>query len=443
MDKQNIGFQKLYWEDVRDQVRSVNPQLAGIIDNINPGKDYPLVKASYRFGDLIVEDGHANLPTQDGTLLPATDVYFQKQLKDQLTYSPIPVFLTLKNANELFVNTSSRAIPLNLFYPGSLLGLFEYLDYMFDRQSTARWNVSAGARSIFTLPKMNEIAGFKRLKIAYGLDSGLQPRYLTDHWRVFCNIVRHQNFDQNWDNEILFFTKSWLTDHSKDPTWFAFRDYLFKHAWNQAQFAISKVGLNLSWEYFSTAISARNLKPIPYLIDHVKHILLTAAGRWPGFIPADTSNQVAPTDGLQKAITETYMLKKYLPTMMHIASLERNVDIPTYYSLAYPTLLEGSPKSKTSASTIMIDLRDIKQLIDTIKTVFHDSNKIDCTNFSNVDFDYFHVEQDKYSEIKLSNSLHNIDMNLVNIKDMFPDKEFCSTSQFWRGCIRIIRNPLA
>lgn len=435
MDEKDYHFKILKWEDVRTSVKKVNPELAEIIDRINPDKRYPLIKASYRFGDLIVKDGVTQLPDKNGTLLPLTDPSIRKNIKEQLSYSAIPLFLTLKNANEVFINSASRAIPLNMFYPGSLLGLFESLDYMFGRASTSKWCVSAGGRNLFTLPKINEISGFKRLKIAYDLDSKIQPRYLTDHWKIFHAITNHKNFEQPWHNEVIFFTKGWFT-HQKDWAWYSFKDYLCRNAWAQAQFAISKVSLNLAWEHFADAISSRNLRPTPYIADQVKHIMLMAAGRSVGFKSADDSNQVAPTTGLQKAIIETYQLKKYYPTIMHISSIEKDSNLPIYYSLSYPTLLEGSPQNKTPGSTIMLDLREIKQLIDTIRPVFHDHAKVDDNAFDNVKFDYFHVENDKYGEILQSDNVLKLNNSLFN-ENQSKGKEFCATSQFWRGCVMI------
>jgi hypothetical protein len=431
------SYKEVYWEDVREDVRKVNPELAKIIDRINPDKHYPLIKASYRFGDLIVKDGIPQLPAKNGELVPLMDASVRKNVKDQLSYSSIPLFLTLKNANEVFINSSGRTIPLNMFYPGSLLGLFESLDYMFGRVSTPKWCVSSGARNLFMLPKINEISGFNRLKIAYELDLKIQPRYLIDHWKMFHAIASHKNFDQPWHSEVIFFTKGWFT-HQKDWAWYALKDYLCRHAWTQAQFAISKVGLNLSWEHFVDAISSRNLRPTPYIADQVKHIMLIAAGRSVGFKSADDSNQVAPVFGLQKAIVEIYQLKKYYPTIMHISSIEKESTLPIYYSLSYPTLLEGSPQNKTPGSTIMLDLREIKQLIDTIRPVFQDHDKVDGNVFDNVKFNYFHVEKDKYGEILQSDSVLNLNDKLLGGKK-FKDREFCETSQFWRGCIMITR----
>jgi hypothetical protein len=35
------------WQKVRDSVLTVNPELTKIIDALDPGEDYPLIKAKY------------------------------------------------------------------------------------------------------------------------------------------------------------------------------------------------------------------------------------------------------------------------------------------------------------------------------------------------------------------------------------------------------------
>ena len=101
----DLKFKLVYWEDVRETVQTVNKPFAELIDAISPDKHYPLVKASYGYGDSIVKNGITYLPTsKNASLLPTTDAFFTKYLKDYLTYSPIPLFLNLQNANEVYLN---------------------------------------------------------------------------------------------------------------------------------------------------------------------------------------------------------------------------------------------------------------------------------------------------------------------------------------------------
>ncbi|MBY0544191.1 MAG: hypothetical protein K2Q14_01420 [Gammaproteobacteria bacterium] len=428
----------LSWNDVRAQVCSVDKILADLIDNLDPDKNLKLLKARYSFGDLIVKDGTLYLPKSRGQLISLHDPTLDRHLQEKLNYSAIPLFLTLHNCNEVFIDTGARIIPLNLFSAGSLLGLFECTDYLFNRSSKSIWSVSAGSRSLFMLSKLNESAGFKRLRMHYRLPSTMTLQSLSDHWEVFKAIANHPHFEQPWQNEVLFFTKEWLITRDDDPHWVAFHRYLFSQAWNQAQFAIDKIEFSLSWETFIDAISSRRLKPTPYLADQIKHIMLIIAERSPGFRPTDNLQQIAPTHGLKKAITDIYLLKQYLPTMMYACPLNKENNLPVYYSLSNPTLLEGSPfPHNRNSSTIMLDLRDIKLLLDILIKSVEKNKKLIYRDFENINLAFFHVEHDKYEEILSSKHISEGDFTLLQELQDSPNRVFCSTSPFWRGCIRI------
>lgn len=438
MKKEQVSpIEVLHWDGIRGDVQQLDKTLAGIIDNINPDKRHKLFRITYSFGDLILKDGLLQIPYDNGGVLPLTDVRVDSKLRENLSYSVIPLFLTLKNSSEVFLDTGSRIIPLNLFNQGSLLGLFESIDFQFNRVSRPRWSVSAGARSIFMLPKLKHSIGMKRLRLTYKLPSATKVETLSDHWDLFVALSKQSVFNQTWKNQVLFFGKEWLVWRN-DPKWIPFYKYLFQHAWSQAQFAIGKIDLSLSWELFIDALSSRRLKPIPYLADQVKHILLIAAAKWPAFRPADSSERTAPVKSLQAAIVETYQLKDHLPTIMHPYLLNANDKLPGYYSLTLPTLLEGSPHNKRS-STIMLDLRDIKLMLDIfLQTAVH-HKRFDTVFLGETGFEYFHVEPDMFEEIQSSDQIPQDDPGFSQGSENYPHHSFCATSPFWRGCIRI--NP--
>lgn len=435
-------LQEVTWEDVRADVKQVNPEFANIIDKLNPGKNLKLIKAIYSFGNLIVDNGILNLPVTKFRLAKLGDPLINQNITKQLNYSPIPLFLTLKKSHEVFIEANQRVIPLNLFKAGSLLGLFESIDSLFNDISRPKWSVSAGTRSIFMVPKINETIGFRRLRAEYALPSSMQVQQLSDHWELFKEIATHPNFKQKWQSEVLFFTDEWMIKHQRDLAWYDFRNYLFQMGWQQAKFAMGKnedrVDISLAWRKFTEIISSRRLKPTPYLADHVKHIVTIAAGRWPGFRPADDLQEVAPIIGLQDAFISVYQLRKYYPTIMYASLFNRNEKLPIYYSLNYPTLLEGSAYNY-GTSTLMMDLRDIKLLLDIFKEIITSTGEsIDKHILEKSHFEYFHVEQDKLKEIKSSKVLAFNDPRLKQGHDKVSKRILCTTSSFWRGCIQIL-----
>jgi hypothetical protein len=103
-----------------------------------------------------------------------------------------------------------------------------------------------------------------------------------------------------------------------------------------------------------------------------------------------------------------------------------------YYSLAAPTLLEGSPVNK-NLTTLMLDIKNIKLMIDTILRELGQENNL----IKNMQFQYFHVEDDKLGEIQSSKLIPALDPAFLQETEYFSNRSFCATSPFWRGCIKI------
>jgi hypothetical protein len=274
------------------------------------------------------------------------------------------------------------------------------------------------------LPKISEAAGLKKLRSQFNLPYNMEVTALEEHWQIFAAIANSAQSDVSWSCEVLFFTHKWFIQKG-NQVWHSFYEEIYKQAWTQAQFAMSKLVIDLNWQCFADAIATRRLKPPPYIVDQVKHLLAIAAGVYPAFRPA-INEDAAPIKCIQAAFVDIYNLRKYIPTIMHIVEINARSAVPVYYSLYNATLLAGTPKKKIF-STIMLDLRDIKLLLDTIKD----------TTKTQIDFEYFHVENDIYNEIQPSTMICDDDPNFLTGLNNFPDREFCSTSPFWRGCIRI------
>lgn len=431
----NRGLEIVTWKEIRDTVAKVNPLLTNIIDECNPSDNFKLAKVRYLYGDIIVNQGTVNFPDELGKLRPLQNINLPKAISSSLSYQTIPLFLTLKNDNEVFVDTGSRVVPLNLFHQGSLLGVFEAINFMYGKRTSPKWCVSAGARSILMLPRITDNLGLDRLRLRYDVPATRRLQTLSDHWDFFTTIARHESFEQSWGNEVLFFTKDWLTQNNSK--WAKFKDYIYKQGWDQAEFSIGKMECSLQWEMFAEAISMRNLKPRPYLADQVKHILSIASGKSPAFRPAVNNQHIAPIEGLQKAIIDIYQLKDYVPTVMYVCALnEIENHSPVYYSLSFTTLLEGTPIDQ-STSTIMLDCRKIKLLLDTLKKYAKNNASFDSNIIHKVEIDFFHSNHDKRGEIRSSSDIFLEDASFGADKERFLNRRLCDQSLFWRGCIRI------
>ncbi len=424
-------LQELTWNEVRNEVKAVNIDLYHSIEAIRPDPSFTLYKVNYSFGDLMIKRGQLQLPTIEG-LLSFSEATLNVKTRKNLAYSPIPLLLVLNNSCEVFITNNERIIPMHFAKSGALIGLFESLDYLSHTQSAPLWDVSAGARSLFMLPHITEKQGISRLMKAYRLPHNIQLKSLSDQWEIFKRIAEKEKTANPWSCEILLFSKKWF-DMEKDLAWSEFYRYVFQCGWQRIQFTFNQIERAFIWQAIIEVVEKRNLKPRHYIADTVKHLFAIASNRYPGFIPIDQEYDAAPIRLLQDIFTQVYGLKNYYPTFMGTRSLDQLNEQPVYYSLNLPTLVEGIPPLEKKSNRIMVDLREVKLLIDTFKE--RSSFLEQHPKFKHIKFDYYHTEKDIYGEVKLS-----AEIALEDHRFLYPDQEFCMHSPFWRGCIKISNN---
>lgn len=393
----NQYIEILTWMEVRNTVKKINPQLAEIIDSINPKDKYKIMRVKYSYGDTVVDKGSLKVPNSSGRLCHIGDESIDKKVQEQLSYSKIPLSFSIDKANEIFLTGRDKTFPLNVVNPGTLFGLFETMDVLFGKKSSPVWSVSSGCRTVFTLPRISEKAGFKRLRLAYDLPD-MQLKNPTEHFYLFRAIANHSSVKNVWQNTVLIFGKQWF-EHKKDIAWFRFFEYLYGEAWTHSKEALAKRSSSMVWQSFMVSINQRNLKPEPYFADTVKNLLLIAEGSAAGFIPADDSELSMPAHLIQKSLREIYLLNQYYPTIMQPSLLKARDNFPVYYSLTLPIMLEGTTEGRRSSATFILELRDIKKLIDTFLNSGTHENALSST------FEYIHVVSDDAREKIMSSKL--------------------------------------
>ena len=428
------------WQEVREEVFKVNSELAGIIDEINPDESYKLVISEYLYGDIIIKNGVLQLPSKKGDkLISIYDTDVDKKIIQELSYKSMPLFLVLSKSNEFFIDSGSCIIPLNLFSAGSICGSYERMDLMFDFPFNYRWSCSAGSRSIVMLPKITNSEGIKKICFKYGIRDSLEVKKLSNHWELFKSIAQSECCTQEWKNKILYFGGKWFSEKKHSLPWTKFRNYLSRNIREPSRYSISKTNFGLEWRKYAEAITSRRIKPEIYLLDQLKHVLSVARGDYPAFIPIDDSQNLAPTISIENAFIETYGLKEYFPSILSaisISNLKCNESV--YYSLSLPTLLDGSPLKKNS-STIMLDLRKIKSLIDTISRCVVNKELNKEVAIAQNKFEYFHTECDKFGSILPSSKISELDSRFCVTKKIIDERKFCHTGQFFKGCIKITK----
>lgn len=431
---------ELYWQDVREDVAKVNPELTKVIDNMDPGKEYTLFRARYPYGEIILDEGKFLLPLSNGNVVSIHDPLIPKNTRAKLDYNRSnPAGIMLQNSAELFMRVNEHVIPFAMLRPGKIFGLWRALDPKLSYHQEHVWSLCSGARSLLMMPKISDAISHRRLQREYGVRHA-RPKNLYDQWQLFTELANKPHFPQPWHNEVLFFSKTWF-EEKDDDAWIRFHHFLLRQAWYGAYFWRNQ----FIWDFtFSRAQANRNLKPNPYLADTAKHLLAIGEGPAPGFRVA-VDDSAAPISSLQQIYLDSYQLKNYAPLFMHLEHFDMyNCEHPVYYSLQFPTTIEFSPKSRRLSSA-MEELREIRHVMRSVQAeIVGDKGKLGDTPMYElatvVDYSYYHSDKDQYDEIESTTLLPENDLSMQAQLAKFPGRTFAETSPFVRGCVRVSNN---
>jgi hypothetical protein len=195
-------------------------------------------------------------------------------------------------------------------------------------------------------------------------------------------------------------------------------------------FTTTNLDFDLDWQNFIIAISKRNLRPRPYILDTAKHLFAISQGAMPGFQVAESDNISAPITILQDIYANIYELKNYLPTLMLPYGPTKNTNSSIYYSLSFPSIFEKYSGEKLRGTDIISDMRALKDMFETVMVT-------DNRGTSPFRYEYFHTEQDIYQQIQPSSNIIKNDASFLTDEKNFPGRLFCPTAPFFSGCIKI------
>ncbi len=424
----------LSWQEVRDDVQKTNKKLFDIIEKISPDKNLPLYKLTYAYGDKIVNKGIFQLPAYLNEM--------HQPLPYDLKYCAIPLCLLLNKDSEVFLESPSRIIPLQYLYPGQFFGLFEALSpypyHPYDPKPV--WSVSAGARSVFMLPKITDGVKHQRIKRELHINAS-PPKNLSDHWKVFSEIANHPTFnDQQWFSDILVFPRIWLEKNDNDIGWLQFRNYLLELAWMEAQVLREKSTLGFLWESISTEI-ASGFKTKPYFLDTLQHLVFISLSARPGFRCIFQETSACPSPIIENVYNNIYDLGDYAPMIMGTGRLNTMpAHTPIYYSFNYPTLLHSAVEIN-KPRRIITGMREVKRLIDAMNRKINYHQTAVTKILQDIEYTLYHHEKDPYEEIELSKNIILSDQAISAAMIRYQGKEFSAASHFFRGCVSISKNP--
>lgn len=352
------------WEAARQWVVDGNPELVQIIDKISPGDDFKLYRASYYYGDM-VDDGQFSVRSDNG-LQALAKIDRSNNFAKELMYSQgsIPAGIVLEGCMELFMDSGSKIMTKRIFKKGDAFALWRKMDGSKESlHPLYLMYLSAGVRSIFMLPNIGDHISHANFRREYNLNIAA-PKNLLEHWRVFKALANQQPRGENWRLRLLLFFEKWFEKiHGDDPVWDSLRVYFYKKMWQKTAYWRNQVFYDYN---FSLAQNRCNLKPNPYLMDTLKHLLAVMVSALPGF-SANGNDDCAPISFIKKAYIECYQLKDYIPTILHPAYFDDDEE-NLFYSLQFPTTLVFSPKSNQANN--LQQLRELQHLYSIIFNEF-------------------------------------------------------------------------
>ncbi|MCL5260156.1 MAG: hypothetical protein M1561_00515 [Gammaproteobacteria bacterium] len=431
---EKLLLEELSWHAVEAEIGAVNSRFAELIRKLNPPKSLTVFKARYPYGAKILEDGVFNLPLLHGGTISIDSPKIPAEIKKRLSYNPLPISLVLKNTCEVYAKSDNHCMPIRICKPGETFGTWEIFDSKPFKLAISGWDISSGARSVLMLPKTAIFSAHNKLRTKYEFNLP-PPKSLIDQHNIFTKLAQHHLFPEEWENIVLFFPKEWLEQEKGfSSIWKFFNYYLLKEAWHQTLFLRNHIGISLIWRALAAEMEKMTAKPRNYIVETIKKLIMIGLGTDPAFAPATNSLSV-PINGLQKVYMEDYKIG-YLPTIMEASYLNANNNLPVYYSLQYPTLLQY-PSIYDNSRSAMQDCEIIKQLIDALQEKLKKDNPREYELTKHLQFDYYHTEKDSFRVMNLPNNLVQKDARFCYSSLKNNQLEFAYNASFLRGCIKL------
>lgn len=441
MSKEN-NFELLTWQDAKDQVKAVLPEMYDAIARLAQEIKHPFIKLSYQYGDPIVQQGKLKIKHQGNiTIHDHQDLPTEYLQLLQYPNGYIPLSLVAKGFIEFFVDLPSHLIPYRLLNPGKIFGLYNF--FYTDKKNhiiNQAYGASAGSRSLLVLPKISHEQYNERLSKHYTFDNQyLCPKHFSEQWMLFKELAQAPEFKTPWQAELLVFTRPLFELINKDKE---LQLVLLKQAVQDDQLQQNQIMYDLLWSIFLDKLSP-GVKNTPFVVETVKHIVKLALGKVPGFLPAQNNDQ-GPIEELRNIFLNIYRIRYYLPVFMELGYFNKTE--PIYYSLQKHTFWCHIPE-RSNANRTVDELMEIRSLIHSFKEHVLENKFPICLEGTNlqqalqeVDFEFYHP-QGNGTEIQTDvEAMVNEDprfMRLFENLDLDKDLVFPKHSLFFNGCIRV------
>lgn len=441
-DERN-GVVKTTWKTIRERVARVEPAFAAIVDELNPDRRFPVFLIYLPYGALKGDTQSSYLPDGNQGYYRLSDPHAPADIVKHLGYGShgSPMGMVLEKQLEYFIDLRHKkiTIPWLVYSPGHFFPFSTLLGCDSGRiyAPNGLLTVTSGARSTFMLPNIGCNTHHANLKRDFNIPHQA-PKTLYDHWFLFKEIIHSEKLQCDWRSCLIYFSENWVNRLHTDNAWMKLKLYLHETAWRKFEYDRNRIYYDIA---FSLIQEKRNLKPNPYLTDTARHLFATALGAVPGYVPA-CDESALPLSVIQRAFTDSYGLKKYLPTVMQPAHFDDSGrQTAVYYSLQHPATHVFSPKSREVSST----LAEMQEL-EYIMRVFCEELACEaniCADTvigsiaKSVCFQYFHNKSDRQGIMTPSAQIPRCDARFAQkpVNMSHSGARFAADAPFVRGCI--------
>lgn len=439
---------KVTWQEIRSSLYEVEPRFTEIVDELNPDKDCCLYVLSFPYGAMIGDDISQFIPYDNGDgFYRLSSENAPADIIKNLGYGKdsAPLGMVLSKSIEFFVDLPDKelTLPIRIAGPGEFYNFSRILSINNNKKPFAPnglLKATAGARTVFSLPYLTCNNSFNRLEAAIGT-LNKYPSSQYDHFELFKLITNNQNLTTKWRMKLIYFAQKWIDNILNNEKWFKLRSYIYQLAWKSSDYKRNQYYYDIS---YSIMQEKSNTRSNPYINDTARHLLDIAIGAFPGLAPL-VNDELLPLKTIQHALTYSYGLKKYIPTIIGPEYFDYLIEKPVYYTLQYPITRSFSPKTKNSIS-MLNHLDDLKKSMDRFLIMIKSKDSMWYGTIlqeaaTATKFEYIHVNANNNLKPKAPEEVIQNDYRFQAVEENCIKNNISPSvdANFFRGCVSLAK----
>lgn len=426
-------FSKVYWDDIKNHIKTSNPEFFDLVDQLSPGNDLPLYIFNFEYGDLIGDSETFYIPHK-GQLKTLNNFSSSDPITKDLFYGfhSCPLGLVIDKCFEWYLrgNSPNETHPVYIDKKGDFfnIGHVTQIKPLKRYLPNGILSVKAGAQTSLVIQNIGCKRSYNRL-IRAGIDCDI-PQSYHDHSALFENINKTFQNSSKWYASIVYFSEKWIYNIVNNPDWINVSKYFYKYYLHY--YAYSYYG-DYYQHIFRVAFDKANLERDFFIQDTAKYIFEILIGEKYGF-SFTNDDEFIPSTLIKQVLIDDYKLRTTPSILVPKKHCSKH---PVYFSLQHPIFRTYQGLSRKKA-TLISELEKTCSVLNKYKELFS-SNYNEWTDTvleeksKKAIFTFYHGFEDKKNWLSDVNHLfeNDFDLNEVDIE------MFCQDAAFFKGCISI------